>query len=101
MAPLARPAAERARAALDSLSRRGGPAALPPVLTSREAVALMGRSWFMDLLRRGRLPGIQVVPFGVWRCQRETFLSWIEEVANDNTAEALALDRGAGPPHGA
>lgn len=77
MPPTARPAADRARSALARLDKRGGAEILPDVLTSRDATPLLGRSWFMDLLRRQQLPGVQIVPCGVWRCSRETFIHWL------------------------
>jgi hypothetical protein len=52
-------------------------ACLPEVLASRDIIPLTGRAWFMTMLQCGRLPGIQVVPGGVWRCERETFLTWV------------------------
>jgi hypothetical protein len=55
------------------------------VLTSHDAIACLGRAWFHHLLRRNALPGVQVIRFGVWRCARETFLTWLAEVANEVT----------------
>jgi hypothetical protein len=80
MPPHARPRYERATTALHLIRDRGGPATLPTVLTSHDVIPLLGRTFFMESLQRQQLPGIQVVPGGVWRCGRETFLEWLEEV---------------------
>jgi phosphoribosylcarboxyaminoimidazole (NCAIR) mutase len=79
MAPIARTLNERLGDARQRLSRRGGSARLPHVIASHDVIPLFGRSYFMELLRTGQLPGIQVVPSGVWRCERETFLHWLGE----------------------
>ena len=78
MPPIPRPFAERAQIARQRLQSRGGSSMLPLVVSSQEIVPLFGRSYFMELLRSGQLPGIQVVPGGVWRCQRDTFVAWLE-----------------------
>jgi hypothetical protein len=80
MPPIARPHSERANDASALLAQRGGPDQLPAVLTSRDVIPLLGRTFFMESLQRQKLPGIQVVPGGVWRCARETFLEWLEEL---------------------
>lgn len=82
MPPLGRSPASRAHAALIAIDQQGGIESLPIVLTSREVVPLLGRNWFMECLRRGFLPGTQVVPAGVWRCARETFTNWLHEVGH-------------------
>lgn len=56
---------------------------LPAVLTSHDAIGLMGRTWFHESLRSNKLPGIQIVPQGVWRCDRDTFVDWLTEVSHD------------------
>ncbi len=71
----------RVRHALDRLSRHE-PAQLPPVLTSRDVVPLLGRAWFHELLARHALPGVQPAHCGVWRCDRETFVLWLREVCD-------------------
>ena len=78
MPPIPRPFLVRTAEANQRLQSRGGAAALPSIISSHDIVPLFGRSYFMELLRNGHLPGIQVVPGGVWRCQRETFLEWLE-----------------------
>lgn len=83
MPPLARPRAERATEALRLLAEQGGPAKLPAVLTSHDVIPLLGRTFFMESLQRQQLPGVQVVSYGVWRCARETFLEWLEELQHE------------------
>lgn len=99
MPPIGRTAAERAGDALAALAARGGPAALPAVLTSQDVKPLMGRTWFHEALRRGELPGVQVVAAGVWRCDRDTFVSWLQEEHSDTGA--LAVAGGDAATHGA
>ncbi len=102
MASRPQSAAIRARCAQERLRMCGGSDALPAVLTSHDAIACLGRSWFHHLLRRNALPGVQVIRFGVWRCARETFLAWLEEVASeatppmDDIADASARNVGTG-----
>lgn len=81
MPPLPRPIADRAKEALSMLAHRGGAATLPKVLTSHDIIPLLGRDYVMELLRHQRLPGIQVVPAGVWRCDRDTFVEWLQELS--------------------
>ncbi len=85
MPPLARPCYERATTALQMITDLGGPASLPTVLTSQDVIPLLGRTFFMESLQRQQLPGIQVVPYGVWRCARETFLEWLEELQHEQS----------------
>jgi hypothetical protein len=79
MPPTARPIQAHIAQARDRLHELGGPAQLPNVLASRDVIPLFGRNLFMELLQRKQLPGIQVVPAGVWRCLRTTFIEWLEE----------------------
>jgi hypothetical protein len=79
MPPRARPLREHTSDARDRLRSLGGPERLPDVLASRDVIPLFGRNTFMELLNRQQLPGIQVVPAGVWRCLRSTFVEWLEE----------------------
>jgi hypothetical protein len=79
MPPIPRSLSDRTIDACQRLARRGGSMQLPAVVASQDVIPLFGRSYFMELLRSGQLPGIQVVPGGVWRCQRETFLEWLGE----------------------
>jgi hypothetical protein len=44
------------------------------------------------MLRNNRLPGVQVVTAGVWRCNRETFIEWLQEACDDKAA-ALGIRR--------
>jgi hypothetical protein len=88
MAPRPQSAASRARRAQERLRVCGGGDALPAVLTSHDAIACLGRAWFHHLLRHDALPGVQVIRFGVWRCARETFLTWLAEMANEVTLPA-------------
>jgi hypothetical protein len=83
MAPVPKSPVERAHEALAVLERRGGARALPAVLTSGDVKPLMGRTWFHEVLRRGELPGVQVVAYGVWRCERETFVEWLREASHE------------------
>lgn len=80
MPPIARTAQERAREALQRLNTDPS-CRLPEVLKSQDVMPFMGRTWFMELLERNALPGIQVVTGGVWRCDRETFMQWLKEMA--------------------
>ncbi|HMO56338.1 MAG TPA: hypothetical protein PKA05_07995 [Roseiflexaceae bacterium] len=84
------PIAVRARAALAQIARHGGKERFPGVLTSQDVKPLIGVAWFHEALRAGRLPGVQIVVGGVWRCDRDTFVAWLEEVS-DETSTALAL----------
>ncbi len=79
MPPHPRPLHARTSEARQRLTNRGGANILPNVVASHDIIPLFGRSYFMELLRTGQLPGIQVVPGGVWRCQREAFLEWLGE----------------------
>ncbi len=100
MARRAYPIAVRARVALGRLAELGGAHQLPPVLTSREAHAILGRTWFHTLLRRDALPGIQIVRNGVWRADRDTFVAWLWELSGaDEDAEVLdrATERTVAP----
>lgn len=99
MPPIGRSAAERANDALKRLAERGGPESLPSVLTSYEVKPLMGRTWFHESLRRGELPGVQIVTCGVWRCCRDTFVEWLHEVSN--ATGTMAFTGGDGSAHGA
>jgi hypothetical protein len=85
MPPLARPRSERATTALRLIADQGGSTSLPTVLTSHDVIPLLGRTFFMESLQRQQLPGIQVVPYGVWRCARETFLEWLEELEHEHS----------------
>lgn len=90
MAPLARTTQQRAKVAIVRMNTAKTP--LPAVLTSHDAIGLLGRCWFHQLLRLHRLPGVQVVPQGVWRCDRETFVNWLTEMSYDNpTTMGVAL----------
>ncbi len=93
MPPLPRTAQQRARRAMERIEDLGGGNALPGVLTSHDAIACMGRAWFHDLLRCGRLPGVQVVPQGVWRCDRDTFVEWLMEVSHGVTTAMDLAER--------
>jgi hypothetical protein len=88
MPPIPKCVRERAHDALAALERSGGVGRLPAVLTSGEVKPLMGRTWFHESLRRGELPGVQVVACGVWRCDRETFVEWLQEVRDAYRATA-------------
>ena len=90
---------ERARIALGRLDAQGGRLSLPLVLRSRDVRPLMGRDWFTDALRLGGMPGVQIERGGAWRCERETFIDWLIEVA-DGTAANMALGARSGPAHG-
>ena len=85
MPPVPRSLAERARDAMRQLERQGGGATLPGVLCSSDIVPLFGRDFVMEMLRSQRLPGVQVVTAGVWRCSRETFLEWLQELCHAET----------------
>jgi hypothetical protein len=98
MPPIARPKALRAHEALGRLAGRGGAAQLPCVLTSRDAVPLLGRTWFMEMLQRGQLPGVQIVPGGVWRCDREAFLIWLKELRDADPTALEFAGRPCPPP---
>lgn len=93
MPPLPQTAQQRAQRAIARLEALGGGDALPAVLTSHDAIACMGRAWFHDLLRSGRLPGVQVVPQGVWRCDRDTFVEWLMEVSHGATTTMDIAER--------
>ena len=90
MAPIPIPAYQRAQQALLFVAQCGGPCSFPTVLCSRDVTLLMGRDWFMTQLHKQQLPGIQVVPKGVWRCERETFFKWLKEIS-DETTVSLAI----------
>lgn len=92
MPPVGRTLAERAREAWAALDARGGVGSLPAVLTSEDVKPLMGRTWFHEALRRCELPGVQVVAYGVWRCDRETFIHWLTEASNGTGT--MAVDSG-------
>ncbi len=94
------PPQERAQAALTLINEGGGVSALPQVLGSREVRPLMGRTWFGDALRLGALPGVQLQRGGTWRCNRETFIEWLTEVAA-GTAANVAMPCDGVLPHGA
>ncbi len=79
MAPRPRPASQRAR---DALGRLTPHAQLPEILTSREVKPLMGRTWFHESLSADLLPGIQIIRCGVWRCHRDTFVAWLNQLAD-------------------
>ena len=81
---------ERAQDVLRRIAEQGGVNELPEVLGSREVRPLMGITWFGDALRLGVLPGVQIERGGVWRCDRRTFITWLQEVA-DGTAANMAL----------
>lgn len=100
MPPLPRTAQQRAQRAIARIDALGGGNALPVVLTSRDAIACMGRAWFHELLRSGRLPGVQVVPQGVWRCDRNTFIEWLTEVS-DGSKTAMGIARRTCASHSA
>jgi hypothetical protein len=72
------------------------PDALPTVLTSRDVIPLVGRNWFMSMLYAGCLPGVQMMAGGVWRCERDTFLSWIQEVAREHASMGIVAGNGTG-----
>lgn len=93
MPPLPQTAQQRAQRAIARIEALGGGGALPAVLTSHDAIACMGRAWFHDLLRSGRLPGVQVVPQGVWRCDRDTFVEWLMEVSHGSTTAMDIAER--------
>jgi hypothetical protein len=92
MPPVPRPLSERVQRALMLLERRGGLESLPSVLCSSDIVPLFDRDFVMEMLRNNRLPGVQVVVAGVWRCSRETFIEWLQEECDDKTT-TLALGR--------
>lgn len=85
MAPTPIPRQQRAHQALVCAAERGGMQHFPAVLTSADVTPIMGRDWFMTQLHRQQLPGIQVVPKGVWRCDRETFFTWLEELSDETS----------------
>lgn len=93
MPPLPHTVQQRARRAMERIEALGGGSALPGVLTSHDAIACMGRTWFHDMLRCGRLPGVQVVPQGVWRCDRDTFVEWLMEVSHGSTTAMDIAER--------
>jgi hypothetical protein len=90
MPPRGRSPQARAQDVLRRIEENGGVNQLPDVLGSREVRPLMGVTWFGDALRLGVLPGVQIERGGVWRCNRETFIAWLQEVA-DGTAANMAL----------
>ena len=90
MAPIPIPTHQRAQQALIHATQHGGSHNFPAVLTSRDVTPIMGRDWFMTQLHKQQLPGIQVVPHGVWRCEREAFFNWLEELS-DEKALSLAI----------
>lgn len=90
MAPIPIPAHQRAQRALALVAQHGGFYSFPTVLCSCDVTPLMGRDWFMTQLHKQQLPGIQVVPRGVWRCERETFFKWLKEIS-DETSLSLAI----------
>ena len=92
------PPQERARSVLKVIDERGGVGALPQVLGPREVRPLMGQTWFGDTLRLGVLPGVQLQRGGTWRCDRDTFLLWLREVAA-GTAANMAMACTGLPDH--
>lgn len=101
-----RPPQERAKDALAALEKQGGTQTLPEVLISRDVRPLLGEGWFTDALRLGALPGVQFQRGGLWRCDRATFVEWLQEIANGTTANMAlgasggALVSGQAPNHG-
>lgn len=86
---------KRAELALTAIAATGGRAALPEVLTNAEARALMGEQWFASALLTQTIAGIQVDhPGGVWRCDRDAFVTWLEELLYDHppAIAAAAVD---------
>lgn len=72
------PFIEDVLAAWDALQRQGGSESLPPVVRRRDLAALFPKMHRFDLARRaGIVPGDQLVPGGVWRVERETFVEWL------------------------
>jgi hypothetical protein len=92
MPPVPRPLAARVQRALILLERQGGLESLPSVLCSSDIIPLFDRDFVMEMLRNNRLPGVQVVTAGVWRCNRETFIEWLQEACDDKAA-ALGIRR--------
>src|SRR5437763_11921168 len=90
MPPRGRSPQERAQDVLRRIEEQGGVQELPEVLRAREVRPVMGVTWFGDALRLGVLPGVQIERGGVWRCDRDTFITWLQEVA-DGTAASMAL----------
>lgn len=76
--------AQRARQALLLLESQGGEANLPEVLARADVIVLMGDYWFGSLLRMEMLPGMRVRRGGIWRCERDTYLAWLREVAGEH-----------------
>lgn len=72
-----------ARRALQRLAERGGKDVLPYVLKSTDVIPIMGRTWFQTALHLDGLPGIQAVRYGAWRCERETFVNWLQEISDE------------------
>jgi hypothetical protein len=86
MPPLAISPQEHARRALQRLDERGGAETLPYVLKSSDVIPLMGRTWFQAALHLDGLPGIQVVRYGAWRCDRGVFIHWLQELSHASTS---------------
>lgn len=81
---------QRAREALALLEQQGGVDHLPEVLKSADVIPLMGRGWFSDALRLETMPGMRVRRGGVWRCERTTFLAWLQSLAGE-VSEATSV----------
>ncbi len=73
--------AARAQQALGRIDTQGGATRLPAVLKSVDVIPFMSKGWFQDALRLRQMPGMQMRPGGVWRCDRETFMAWLHQLA--------------------
>lgn len=73
--------AQRAQRALEELERRGGSGSLPDVLKSADVIPLMSKGWFGDALRLDLMPGMRATRGGVWRCERDAFVAWLQDLA--------------------
>lgn len=82
------PTWKRAQDALKKLQEQGGAASLPEVLKSADVIPFVGKGWFSDALRLDNVPGMRACPGGVWRCERGTFLEWLQRLAAQGGDEA-------------
>ena len=86
--------------ALAKIIQQGGITTFPEVLTLSDVVTRCGipQAWLLYQIANDALPGSCMGGARMWRCQRQTFLEWVKEHANEQQYQLAGAQR-SDPPH--
>lgn len=100
MSHMTLPADHPAPHALAQIIQQGGITTFPEVLTLSEVVTRCGipLAWLLHQIANDALPGSCFGGARMWRCQRQTFLEWVKEHANEQQYQLAGTQR-SDPPY--